>query len=664
MLLPHLALVAGLLVPFLLAAETVLQVETGGRGRFPSVQAALDHRSTLGPGTVRIVLAPGRHELASPLRIGAEHSGTVIEGDVQGSARISGGFRLKDWTRSPEQNGVWQTVVPNEKGGRPFFRQLFVDGRRAQRARSPNVGYFQTTARMTGSNGVHLPFRKGDLRPEWANSGAELVVLMKWTDLHVPLRSVEASTDVATFPGGPLPFWMDEPDARYWVENADGTLDQPGEWRMDQASGRVWILGDANFDPNRSEVIAPRLHSLIRVEGTRDRPVHDLALRNLVLEETDYEMPENGRISPQAAVEVRGTIQVVHSDRGEVEGCTLRNLGGYGIELGRGCRNWNISRNEIRDLGAGGIRIGETSFRGVDESAVDASTGVGEPKPFPPSPDDCHSHRILDNHLQSLGRVFAPACGILVFHSASNQIAHNHIHDLYYTGISVGWTWGYQASPCHHNRIEFNHVHDVGQGMLSDMGGIYTLGPQPGTVVRNNLFHDIQSYRYGGWGLYTDEGSTGILVENNVVYRCKDAGFHQHYGKDNVVRNNLIVDNGNHSVMRTRNESHRSFWFTRNVLVGDATRLLGSDWGGTTNQFICQSNVWWDPRPRPESDYRFSRKTWAQWRAEGQDNASLIADPLLVDPKHPEKGLRPGSPAFALGYQQIDLREVGPRPGR
>ena len=103
MLLPHLALVAGLLTPFLLAAETVLQVEPGGRGRFPSVQAALDHRSTLGPETVRIVLAPGRHELAGPLRIGGEHSGTVNEGNVQGTARISGGFRLKNRIRSPGQ---------------------------------------------------------------------------------------------------------------------------------------------------------------------------------------------------------------------------------------------------------------------------------------------------------------------------------------------------------------------------------------------------------------------------------------------------------------------------------------------------------------------------------------------------------------------------------
>ena len=96
-----------------------------------------------------------------------------------------------------------------------------------------------------------------------------------------------------------------------------------------------------------------------------------------------------------------------------------------------------------------------------------------------------------DNEITNYGRIHAAACGVLVMHSGRNRVAHNHIHDGYYTGISVGWTWGYRESPAKENIIEFNHVHTIGQGMLSDMGGIYTLGPQPGTVVRGNYFHDV-----------------------------------------------------------------------------------------------------------------------------------------------------------------------------
>jgi parallel beta-helix repeat protein len=195
------------------------------------------------------------------------------------------------------------------------------------------------------------------------------------------------------------------------------------------------------------------------------------------------------------------------------------------------------------------------------------------------------------------------------------------------------------------------------------MGGIYTLGPQPGTVVRNNLFHDVTSYDYGGWGLYTDEGSTGIVLENNVVYRCKSAGFHQHYGRDNVVRNNLLAFNREHSVMRTRAEPHRSFWFTNNVVIADSGTLLGSNWSGTTDNFSSDGNLWFDTRNGAEAaKYQFAGKPWSDWQARGQDVKSQIADPLLVDPIHPEKGLRPGSPAFALGFRQIDMSTVGVRP--
>jgi len=220
----------------------------------------------------------------------------------------------------------------------------------------------------------------------------------------------------------------------------------------------------------------------------------------------------------------------------------------------------------------------------------------------------------------------------------------------------VGWTWGYGPNQSNGNIIEYNHLHSIGKDMLSDMGGIYTLGVQPGTIIRNNVIHDISSFTYGGWGIYPDEGSTGMLIENNVVYRCKSAGFHQHYGRENIVRNNVFALNHENQLMRTRAEEHLSFTFTGNIVYFDQGRLLGSNWTG--EGFRMERNLYFDAR---SGDVRFAGRSFAEWQAAGQDRASIVADPLFVNPAKFDFRVRPGSPAARIGFREIDLSAVGPR---
>ncbi|MEN9674124.1 MAG: hypothetical protein RIS76_20, partial [Verrucomicrobiota bacterium] len=464
---------------------------------------------------VTLELAGGRYELSQPLAFDPGDSGLTLKALPGQRPVLSGGTRIRGWRPSATNPALWTVFLPEVSHGQWYFHQLFVAGERAQRARTPNAGFFQATGRLGTNTPIALPFRRGDVHPEWAGlRDARLIVLMKWTDLQVPLvgviPGVDSASDVALLTGGPRPYWMDEPDARYWVENVPDALDVPGEWYLDRKSGRLDYWAPPGLDPNVAEVVAPRLTELLRIQGGegKPRPVTGIHFEGLTFAEADYTMPDQGLISPQAAVAVPGTLRIEGSLAGSIEDCRLENLGGYAIELGRGARQWRIVGNTIRSIGAGGVRIGEP--------------GNSHPSEF----DANNSHQITDNEITSLGRIFAPAVGILIFHSGTNRIAHNHLSDLYYTGISVGWNWGYEETPCRANLIEFNLVERVGQDRLSDMGGIYTLGPQPGTVIRNNVFRDISSHGYGGWGLYTDEGSTGIVLENNVVYRCKSAGFH------------------------------------------------------------------------------------------------------------------------------------------
>jgi len=594
---------------------------------------------------VRIELAGGRYEAGETLRLGPLDSKLVMEGAAGARPVISGGTRIMGWVPDTQRPGVWQVTLPAVQKGDWYFHQLFVDGARAQRARTPNSDFFRTTERLGTNALIELPFKAGDIRAEWATlPDARLVMLMKWTDLQVPIRSVDTARNVALLPGGPRAYWMDERHARYWVENVPDALDMPGEWYLDRGSGVLSYWAAGGVDPNRSVVVAPRLRTLLEVagDGAGKEAVAGVEFRGLRFAETDYETGADGMISPQAAVPVPGAVVVTHATDGVFQDCAFENLGGYALELGRGAQRWQVQRCEIRGSGAGGIRIGEPGERNPDDFTA------------------CRGHQITDNQLHQLGRIFAPAVGVIVFQSGQNRIAHNAIHDLYYTAVSVGWNWGYQETPCRENVIEFNHLHHIGQGRLSDMGGVYTLGIQKGTVVRNNLIHDVMSYDYGGWGLYPDEGSTGILLESNVVYRCKSSGFHQHYGRENVVRYNVFAFNLENQLMRTRDEDHLSFYFTNNIVYFDSGRLLGSSW--KNDRYVIDGNLYYDVRAGGDpGKMEFSGATWEAWRRRGHDRNSRILDPGFVDAPKMDFRLKPGSPAVELGFRVPDLSGVGPR---
>jgi parallel beta-helix repeat protein len=188
------------------------------------------------------------------------------------------------------------------------------------------------------------------------------------------------------------------------------------------------------------------------------------------------------------------------------------------------------------------------------------------------------------------------------------------------------------------------------------MGGIYTMGQSQGTIIRYNLIHDILSHGYGGWGIYTDEGSTGILIENNVVYRTKTGGFHQHYGKENIIRNNVFAFAKVGQIQRTRMEPHLSFTFDHNIVYWTEGPTLHGNWKDDKYKF--DYNVYWDASGKP---VEFAGKSFADWQKAGQDEHSVIADPLFVDLQKGDFALQPDSPALKAGFKPIDLTGVGIR---
>ncbi len=197
----------------------------------------------------------------------------------------------------------------------------------------------------------------------------------------------------------------------------------------------------------------------------------------------------------------------------------------------------------------------------------------------------------------------------------------------------------------------------------------------PGTVLRGNRIHDIAAKHYGGWGIYNDEGSSHILVEDNVVYDTKFAGYNIHYAKEITVRNNIFAFGRLQQLSRSVVEPHQSCYFENNIVYFEEGMLLDNQWSDkafdfyyrpssgmqkTESTFAMNWNVFFNPKQSAEN-VRFNGKTFEDWKKTGKDRNSLYADPRFMDAAGRDFRLRPDSPALGLGFRPFDPGLAGPR---
>ena len=568
------AAVAALLGIVLLTCQVTAQeadfwVAPGGSDRNPGtadrpfatiVRARDAVRARIGAGLqadLTVLIRGGTYEQVEPLVFGLEDSGSAEHGITYAAypgetAVVSGGRRLTGWQRG--EGEVWSAPVDGDWA----FRQVFVNGRRAVRARTPNLDAEPWTVRLTGAElAPDMPRHTLTFAPEalaaWRNiEDVEVVVLGEWEVTRKRLQAVDPATGGVTLLPPHVqghPNITPRPGMAAYFENAREMLDQPGEWYLDRTTAMVTYWPRPGEDLETAEVVAPVLTRLLEVRGTDAEPVRNLHFRGLWFAYTDWPLPPAGYTGAQACFYYPGGGETEDDRAGRMgatvewefaEGCSLTDgqladLGGVGLALRRGCRGNRIEGNEVCDIGGNGIMVGENL------SGLYAGAEGG-----PPEIEVPRDNRIANNHVHRCGLDYYGAVGIWVAFTDGTVVAHNLVHDLPYTGVSLGFEWDTKPTVCANNVVEYSDIHDVMQ-KLADGGCIYTLGRQPGTVLRGNLLHDVhysevaQQSPFSNNGIFFDQGSQGYLVEGNAVYgtagppiRFNQSGPDEHTLRDNL----------------------------------------------------------------------------------------------------------------------------------
>lgn len=586
---------------------------------------------------VEISLAAGRYAITKPLTLESADSGTdaaplrVIAADGA-KPEISGGRVIGNFTLQPD--GRWLTKVDGLR-----FEQLWVNGRRAIRAREPNTGMFRMksikeeidgkTARQTVEIGEDAVKWLRDLDPQ-ALGAVQMLAYHKWDNTRRFVEKVDGNTFITK--GEPMKSWNRwDTKTGLVFENLAAGLDEPGEWFL-SPEGLLTYIPRPGETIETTEVIAPVCEKLLVIQGSSEQPVSHVEIRGISFQNTGWTCPSKGFEPSQAAAPIEAVIQIDHARDLTIADCEIARGGIYGIWVRAGCRNVAVTRSYLHDLGAGGVRIGTM------EEHMDSG-----------------GNRIDNCIIRDGGKVFPCAVGVWIGHSGDNAVVHNDIGYFAYTGVSVGWRWGYASSEAKRNRINFNHIHHIGNGLLSDMGGIYTLGPSEGTVLRNNRIHDIVSYDYGGWGLYNDEGSTGILLENNLVYRTTSGGYHQHYGKENIIRNNIFAFARDQQLQFTRPEDHLSFHFTNNMILWEKGPLWSGGAGGRGN-IESDNNLYWRI---DGGGIDFFGIPMGEWQKRGHDIHSVVADPNFINPAAGDFHFKDPTIPARIRFKPFDASQAG-----
>ena len=511
-------------------------------------------------GGITIYVEGGTYAFHEPVFIRPEDSGTkesptIIRSVGDEKVILSGGISINGWKK---QGKVWVADVPAFNGRPLDFRQLWVNGKKAVRAR--DVEDFEKMNRICSVDEkneiLYVPAvsirrlidNKGNLKTKYA----EMVLHQMWCVANLRIRSVEVQGDSVAIrfhqPESRIQFehpWprpmvtTDGHNSAFYLTNARELQDVPGEWYHDIDARKVYYYPREGEKMQEAEVIVPAVETLVRVEGTLDRPVCHIRFEKITFSYTTWMRPsEKGHVPLQAGMYLTdgyridpkmqrnylnhpldnqgwsgrpaAAVRVVAARQIDFERCRFEHLGSTGLDYEEAVQGGVVRGCLFRDIAGNGLLVGSFS-PAAHETHL----------PYDPADrrEVCTQQQINNCYFTEIGNEDWGCLAIAAGYVGDVNIEHNEISEVPYSGISLGWGWTQTVNCMRNNRVHANLIHHYAKHMY-DVAGIYTLGSQPKSYVTENCVHSIYKPGYvhdpNHWFyLYTDEGSSFITVRDN-----------------------------------------------------------------------------------------------------------------------------------------------------
>lgn len=550
---------------------------------------------------------------------------------IQGNGKVivEGGFRINGWTQDSQNPHILKTKVDKTIHGmgdaEDFvstwkFESLWVNDKEAIRARVPSSWTLPTIKSVsTSGSGEFISYTVGvpsstmrflrDLSQDELHQ-VNIVIFHYWATTRARISSINTYANTITFTAHSTNYGnnkgIEAGTSYFYLDNLKTALTKPGEWYLSD-DGDLYYYPREGETASNIEVYASHNHRLMYIE------TNNLILENIEFRHCGGNIPETGATREDLIpTKTMKCIDVYRSSNVQFINCRFRHVFCRALSI-YDCSNCVIEGCLVEDFGADGIAVGASS-----------------------------NTRIYNNILRHGGRVIHHENAIYDNYDPGAVISHNEISDNFWDGINCYL----EDKPCD-MKIEKNHVHHIGFGLLDDIGCIYVTNAKKGVVLQNNYVHNADCHTYGAWGLYVDLDCHEVLVQNNLAHDFFDGCIHFHYGYNNVVTNNILGFNKKGLLSKGQNNQGTMVDVYKNIFITNEGNFYCDLWDG--NSFNSYSNLYWD----------FGQNI--QWFRDndGRDNTGSLADPKFKDPLNRDFTFTDDSVAKGVGFVPFDYSDCG-----